>query len=94
VVIIDNDEDDLPDSWEQNHFDNLDQEADNDYDGDSYTNLEEYSAGTDPTDKNDHPVVAGKEQEQSPSWLWTLVVIVVLIIVVGFIVVYVLGKNK
>jgi len=51
----DTDADTLPDSWELQFFDNLNQTGDDDFDGDGFTNLEEYSAGTDPTDPSDYP---------------------------------------
>ncbi|MGJ8655842.1 MAG: endonuclease/exonuclease/phosphatase family protein [Akkermansiaceae bacterium] len=47
------DTDPLPDSWEQQYFSNLSSSsggANEDYDGDGATDLEEYNAGTDPTD--------------------------------------------
>ena len=53
----DDDNDGLPDSWEEMYAD-LDQgnaDADADVDGDGYTNLEEFIAGTDPTDGNSVP---------------------------------------
>lgn len=45
---LDTDADGLPDSWEQTHFSSLTQTAGGDFDGDTYTNLQEYSAGTNP----------------------------------------------
>jgi hypothetical protein len=39
---------DIPDGWEWNHFGNVDQPADGDYDGDLVSNYDEYFAGTDP----------------------------------------------
>ena len=44
----DSDGDGLRDSWEQEHFDNLDAMADGDADGDGLTNLHEQSSATDP----------------------------------------------
>ena len=49
----DTDNDGLPDSWENNYFGGLSQTASGDYDGDGYSNLEEYNDGTDPTDATD-----------------------------------------
>lgn len=40
------DADGLPDLWERLHFGNLDEDAEGDYDGDGYTNEEEYENGT------------------------------------------------
>ena len=57
VVVLDADGDGLPDEWEKrfglNPHDPADAELDKDSDG--FTNLEEYAAKTDPTDRNDHP---------------------------------------
>ena len=43
------DNDGLPNWWEQQHFGNLNQNATGDPDADGLTNLEEYNAGTNPT---------------------------------------------
>ncbi|UCE36600.1 MAG: hypothetical protein JSW00_13930 [Thermoplasmata archaeon] len=47
----DSDGDGLPDSWEQEHFGNLNQDANDDPDNDGKTNLQEYQAGSDPNKK-------------------------------------------
>ena len=39
----------LPDTWEMTYFGNLNQTADEDYDGDGISNLDEFINGTDPT---------------------------------------------
>ncbi len=49
VTFEDSDHDGLPDSWEEQHWDNLDQAADDNPDGDAWTNIEEFERGTDPT---------------------------------------------
>ena len=46
----DQDGDAMEDSWENAYFGNTDQSATTDYDGDGQTNLEEFIAGSDPTD--------------------------------------------
>lgn len=51
----DTDYDGLPDSWEIQYFGDLSQDGEGDFDGDSYTNLEEYVAGTDPTVPDGEP---------------------------------------
>jgi len=57
VVVLDTDGDGLPDEWERRYGLNPNDaaDADLDKDGDAFTNLEEFKAKTDPTDKNDHP---------------------------------------
>ena len=56
-VVLDADGDGLPDEWERkfglNPGDASDSDAD--ADGDGFTNAEEFAAGTDPINKNDHP---------------------------------------
>ncbi|OQX57166.1 MAG: hypothetical protein B5M52_07935, partial [Helicobacteraceae bacterium 4484_230] len=54
----DDDNDGMPDAYEENYPGRLDpmtDDADDDADMDGYTNIEEYEAGTDPTDPNDNP---------------------------------------
>jgi len=46
------DADGLLDAWEIQYFGNLDQNAEGDFDQDGFTNLQEYSDGTDPTDNH------------------------------------------
>ncbi len=52
----DSDGDGLLDSWELQFFGDLGQEAAGDFDADSFTNLEEFDAGTDPTDSMSKPL--------------------------------------
>ena len=56
-VVLDADGDGLPDEWERKFGLNTNDasDADADKDSDGFTNAEEYAAGTDPADKNDHP---------------------------------------
>jgi hypothetical protein len=50
----------MPDVWEKQHGLNpLVNDASLDKDGDGYTNLQEYKAGTDPADPNSHPKPKG-----------------------------------
>ena len=55
-VVVDSDGDGLPDDWEKKYgLDVARNDADEDKDGDGFTNAEEFAAGTDPSDKNSHP---------------------------------------
>jgi len=47
--VPDADADYLPDWWEVNYFNSTEETGGGDYDGDGYTNLQEYAQGTDPT---------------------------------------------
>ncbi|RLF48464.1 MAG: hypothetical protein DRN20_04470, partial [Thermoplasmata archaeon] len=69
VEIADKDNDGLPDSWEYDYFGDLKEGAADDYDGDGFTNIQEYESNTDPTDPEDYPYtntekefVAGEKQ--------------------------------
>lgn len=57
VVVLDADGDGMPDEWEKRYGLNPDDagDANLDKDQDGFTNLEEYQAGTDPTDPKSHP---------------------------------------
>lgn len=50
TVTDDSDNDGLPDSWEREHFGDLAEDGDSDFDEDGQSNLGEYLSGTDPTD--------------------------------------------
>jgi transglutaminase-like putative cysteine protease len=63
-LLIDSDEDTIPDWWEQDIIDyNLTDELtdfydvlpEDDFDGDNFSNMKEYLEGTDPTDSASHP---------------------------------------
>jgi len=57
-VELDSDEDGMPDNWEQQYPGWLDpyiKDAAEDKDADGFSNLQEYKAGTDPTDPNSKP---------------------------------------
>jgi uncharacterized membrane protein len=49
-TIIDLDNDTLPDEWEMEFFEDLNETAEGDFDEDGFTNKEEHEAGTDPTE--------------------------------------------
>jgi len=55
LTIEDTDSDGLPDYWEQRYFEDLSEDAEDDYDGDDSANLNEYLSKTDPTDEYDYP---------------------------------------
>ncbi|MCI5219196.1 MAG: hypothetical protein D3914_08400, partial [Candidatus Electrothrix sp. LOE2] len=46
----------MPDAWEQLYFNDLSHEPFEDADNDGYSNLEEYEAGSDPTDPSSTPI--------------------------------------
>lgn len=52
MSFVDTDGDGLPDNWEQQYFGGLGQNANQDFDHDGMTNLDEYKAGTNPADPN------------------------------------------
>jgi hypothetical protein len=74
----DMDGDGLPDSWEQDYFGNLDQGPDDDYDGDDFTNYEEYIAGTDPTIA---PSVKDEDESFLSQYWWLFVIFAVVIVI-------------
>ena len=51
-IIGDQDGDGMLDGWEQQYFGTLDNSSLDDYDGDGFSNLDEFIAGSDPTDNN------------------------------------------
>ncbi len=78
-AVSDSDHDGLPDSWEQEHFGNLNQGPEDDYDADGYTNLKEYQENTDPTDSKDYP----SKKSSGPKWeMATFILIVGAIVLV------------
>jgi parallel beta-helix repeat protein len=87
----DTDGDGLPDDWEQNYFGNLSQRPSEDYDGDIYSNLQEYHAGTDPTDEKDHPELVEQEKKEEDSsydywWVVLIIILVILVILIGVVI--------
>ena len=53
--IIDTDEDNLPDWWEMEHFNTLNNTTKQDIDNDGYNNRDEFLSETDPADASDRP---------------------------------------
>lgn len=56
TVPFDSDGDGLSDSWEVDHFGDLSHDGRGDTDADGFTDLEEFLAGTDPTDVAERPI--------------------------------------
>jgi hypothetical protein len=101
VAIMDFDEDGLPDRWEDDYFGNLKQGPINDSDGDSFSNIEEYQAGTDPTKSDDHPIIndddiedEDKNKSSSTESSWPILIITSLMIVAIFTTLLFLGWKR
>lgn len=76
VSVLDSDQDSLPDWWELHYFKNLNEIGTGDYDGDKYTNLEEYATGTDPTKKDPRPTFVQMVKE---NWIVALVIVAAIV---------------
>ena len=93
---LDTDGDGLPDVFEgkYNFLDSLDPtDAGKDWDGDDFSNLEEFLADTDPLDKNSHPLVTSTDDGSSKGFL-ILLIIVVVVVLIGIIFLVVLLLKK
>ena len=75
------DYDELPDEWEIRYFGNIYHGPGEDYDGDGFTNLQEYRGGTDPTDMDDHPPVKVDPKDPMDTILMILGIEAVFVIV-------------
>jgi hypothetical protein len=91
----------MPDGWEVGYGLNpLVDDANVDLDLDSYTNLEEYNAGTDPTDPESYPGHPGKaagdsdKDSSDEDWWWLIILIIVVVIVIIIVAMIVLKKRK
>ena len=80
----DTDVDGLSDTWEMEHFSNLSQDADDDYDGDDFTNIQEYESGTDPSDETDYPYTSSEDEDSTTliAGLATLAMVSIFAIVI------------
>jgi PKD repeat protein len=89
----DTDGDGLPDNWEDTYFGNLNEGANDDPDNDGATNIQEYEAGTDPTDDEDTPPIPPKKDGESNMMLYLLLIIIIVVVVV-LLLVFMLNKKK
>lgn len=67
---LDTDNNGLPDAWEREHFGAIGQQADVDSDGDGYSNLEEFTLGTKPSDGSSSLRVEIEESNGSLTIKW------------------------
>ncbi|MCK4613658.1 MAG: Ig-like domain-containing protein, partial [Thermoplasmata archaeon] len=81
----DDDNDRMPDTFENQYgFDPLNaSDATEDFDGDGYTNLEEYIFNTNPVDSNSKPDFGEDKPEETVNVSLLVVLIVVIIILIG-----------
>ena len=78
--IVDSDMDGLPDWWEVAYFRTTGaQSGGDDYDGDHYTNLQEYASGTNPTKKDPGPTLI---QYLEGNWMYLAIVAAVIVAIV------------
>lgn len=72
ILFVDSNTNGLPDEWELDNFESLEvSTGDSDQDEDQTTDLEEYIAGTDPTDEHDYFYVV-REATDDPARLFSL----------------------
>jgi predicted MPP superfamily phosphohydrolase len=90
----DQDGDTLPDWYETEFFGDLSQGPEDDYDGDGYTNFEEYVAGTDPVDADDPPKEEEGENGSDNALVYVLVAILIIIILFVIFIVVIRMKKK
>ena len=100
ILPFDYDNDGMPDSWEKEHRLAYDtHNANNDKDGDGFTNIDEYKRGTDPNVKDDpEEIITSIEVEANPELkkLIKNIGIVFLIVVIIFLIfkLIIFMKNK
>jgi hypothetical protein len=110
-IDTDDDNDNLPDYWEENwngyaKLNNLNplfntkngSDAAQDWDGDGYSNINEYISGTNPYDILDYPTFPRNTVEENYNWNDFLILVIALILVTmvaaGFIGVYIIRKRR
>ncbi len=76
--ILDSDSDGLPDWWEMWYFVSLDEAGTADYDGDGWTNLQEYANDLDPTEEDARP---GLIHELAKNWVYIVAIAVAAVVI-------------
>jgi hypothetical protein len=89
VSVLDSDSDSLPDWWEMRYFEDLDETASGDYDGDKFDNLEEYAKGTDPEVVDPRPTFFQMVKEN-----WTVAALIIAGLVGAALVLYPLLSRR
>jgi len=77
--ILDSDSDDLPDWWEMNYFNSLNQSGSGDADGDGWTNLQEYANGLDPKEEDARP---GLVQDLKENWYYLVIIAAAIVVAI------------
>jgi hypothetical protein len=75
--ILDSDSDGLPDWWEMWYFVSLDESGADDYDGDGWTNLQEYANDLDPSEEDARP---GLIHELAKNWVYIVAIVVAAVV--------------
>lgn len=83
-VDMDMDNDGLDDIWEIQFFEDLDETASGDADGDGCSNLNEFNNGTDPTDANE--CIPSEDGEAAflglALYLWIIIIVIIVVVIV------------
>jgi len=105
----DSDDDGLPDTWEMEHFGDLDQSGTDDADNDGLSNTKEYQIGTNPTkadtdgdgvsdgdeiEAGTDPLVAEPTEKEFLSEYWWLILLIIIIVVVVIVAVLLLTQKR